>query len=64
VLAPPLDCKFGETSFIQRYFDHDPSKGAKDFSCRPALQELRGELIGGAAPVLTLPADKAAELEQ
>jgi hypothetical protein len=25
--ALPLDCKFGETCFIQQYFDHDPSPG-------------------------------------
>jgi hypothetical protein len=32
-LALPLDCKFGETCFIQQYFDHDPSKGMKDYRC-------------------------------
>ena len=25
--ALPLDCRFGETCFIQQYFDHDPSPG-------------------------------------
>jgi len=30
-LALPLDCKFGETCFIQQYFDHDPSKGVRDY---------------------------------
>ena len=30
-LALPLDCKFGETCFIQQYFDHDPSAGVKDY---------------------------------
>jgi murein DD-endopeptidase MepM/ murein hydrolase activator NlpD len=34
-LALPLDCKFGETCFIQQYFDHDPSKGMKDYRCGP-----------------------------
>src|SRR5262245_63285235 len=34
-LALPLDCKFGETCFIQQYFDHDPSKKAKDYRCGP-----------------------------
>ena len=29
--ALPLDCKFGETCFIQQYFDHDPSSGMKDY---------------------------------
>jgi murein DD-endopeptidase MepM/ murein hydrolase activator NlpD len=32
-LALPLDCKFGETCFIQQYFDHDPSSGMKDYRC-------------------------------
>jgi len=32
-LALPLDCKFGETCFIQQYFDHDPSAGTKDYRC-------------------------------
>ena len=32
-LALPLDCKFGETCFIQQYFDHDPSSGVKDYRC-------------------------------
>ena len=27
----PLDCKFGESCFIQQYFDHDPSAGMKDY---------------------------------
>ena len=35
VLSVPLDCKFGETCFIQQYFDHDPSKSAKDYRCGP-----------------------------
>ncbi len=30
-LALPLDCKFGETCFIQQYLDHDPSPGMKDY---------------------------------
>ncbi len=29
--ALPLDCKFGETCFIQQYFDHDPSSGMQDY---------------------------------
>jgi murein DD-endopeptidase MepM/ murein hydrolase activator NlpD len=29
--ALPLDCTFGETCFIQQYFDHDPSSGMKDY---------------------------------
>jgi Peptidase family M23 len=35
VLTLPLDCKFGESCFIQQYFDHDPSKSAKDYRCGP-----------------------------
>src|SRR5689334_1198396 len=34
-LSLPLDCKVGETCFIQQYFDHDPSNGAKDYRCGP-----------------------------
>ena len=30
-LSLPLDCKFGETCFIQQYFDHDPSAGVEDY---------------------------------
>jgi murein DD-endopeptidase MepM/ murein hydrolase activator NlpD len=30
-LALPLDCTFGETCFIQQYFDHDPSSGIEDY---------------------------------
>ena len=30
-LALPLDCKFGETCFIQQYADHDPSPGIEDY---------------------------------
>jgi hypothetical protein len=29
--ALPLECKFGETCFIQQYFDHDPSPGMIDY---------------------------------
>jgi Peptidase family M23 len=35
VLSLPLDCKFGQSCFIQQYFDHDPSKSAKDYRCGP-----------------------------
>ena len=34
-LALPIDCKFGESCFIQQYFDHDPGPGAKDYRCGP-----------------------------
>ena len=34
-LALPIDCKFGETCFIQQYFDHDPGPLAKDYRCGP-----------------------------
>ncbi|CAN5302914.1 M23 family metallopeptidase [soil metagenome] len=33
VLEQPLACRFGETCFIQQYFDHDPGPGAKDYRC-------------------------------
>jgi hypothetical protein len=32
-LAFPLDCKLGETCFIQQYVDADPSDGVQDFTC-------------------------------
>jgi murein DD-endopeptidase MepM/ murein hydrolase activator NlpD len=34
-LELPMDCKFGETCFIQQYFDHDSGPGAKDYRCGP-----------------------------
>jgi murein DD-endopeptidase MepM/ murein hydrolase activator NlpD len=34
-LILPIDCTFGETCFIQQYFDHDPGPGAKDYRCGP-----------------------------
>jgi Peptidase family M23 len=35
VLAVPIDCRFGETCFIQNYLDHDPGPNAQDYSCGP-----------------------------
>src|SRR5882672_4869913 len=32
-LEVPLACRFGETCFIQQYFDHDAGPGAKDYRC-------------------------------
>ncbi|MDQ1847634.1 M23 family metallopeptidase [Gemmobacter fulvus] len=32
-LALPIDCRLGETCFIQQYMDHDPGAGARDFTC-------------------------------
>ncbi|HUO97793.1 MAG TPA: M23 family metallopeptidase [Rhizomicrobium sp.] len=29
----PVDCRIGQTCFIQQYFDHDPGPGAKDYRC-------------------------------
>ena len=34
-LALPVDCKLGETCFIQQTADHDPGPGARDFTCGP-----------------------------
>lgn len=38
-LGVPLACKFGETCFIQQYFDHDPGPGAKDYRCGPMVYD-------------------------
>ena len=38
-LELPLACKFGETCFIQQYFDHDPGPGAKDYRCGPMVYD-------------------------
>ena len=32
-LALPVACSVGDDCFIQKYFDHDPGKGRKDFLC-------------------------------
>ena len=32
-LALPLDCRIGQTCFIQQYPDQDPGPGAKDYAC-------------------------------
>jgi hypothetical protein len=29
----PVDCKVGETCFIQNYYDHDPGPDRKDYAC-------------------------------
>ncbi|MGI9385237.1 MAG: M23 family metallopeptidase [Methyloligellaceae bacterium] len=36
VLSLPIDCKLGETCFIQNYVDVDPSAGVKDYRCGAA----------------------------
>ncbi|MCP8939176.1 M23 family metallopeptidase [Alsobacter sp. SYSU M60028] len=33
VLDLPIDCRLGETCFIQNYVDDDPSPSAKDYKC-------------------------------
>lgn len=33
--AKPVDCRLGETCFIQQYVDRDPGPGAADFTCGP-----------------------------
>ena len=32
-LQVPVDCRVGESCFIQQYADHDPGPGAKDYRC-------------------------------
>lgn len=34
-LWQPIDCRLGETCFIQQYMDHDPGPAAQDFLCGP-----------------------------
>lgn len=34
-LALPVDCRLGETCYIQQYPDHDPGPEAADFTCGP-----------------------------
>ncbi|THD72097.1 M23 family metallopeptidase [Thalassobius vesicularis] len=34
-LRQPIDCRLGETCFVQQYVDHDPGPGALDFTCGP-----------------------------
>jgi len=48
-LEVPLDCRFGETCFIQQYFDHDPGAGAKDYRCGPMVYDGHD---GGAIDLL------------
>ena len=31
----PVDCRLGETCFLQQFVDHDPGPGARDFACGP-----------------------------
>ncbi|MEM7439839.1 MAG: M23 family metallopeptidase [Pseudomonadota bacterium] len=35
-LATPIDCKLGETCFLQQFVDHDPGPGVRDFACGAA----------------------------
>jgi len=35
-LSLPLECVLGESCIIQQYVDHDPSKGAQDYTCGAA----------------------------
>ncbi|MEO5613558.1 MAG: M23 family metallopeptidase, partial [Cypionkella sp.] len=34
-LAFPVDCRLGDTCYIQQYVDHDPGPSAQDFTCGP-----------------------------
>lgn len=34
-LALPLDCRLGDSCYIQQFPDHDPGPGATDFTCGP-----------------------------
>lgn len=34
-LQLPIDCRLGQTCFVQQYPDHDPGPGAKDYRCGP-----------------------------
>lgn len=35
----PLDCKVGQTCFIQQYMDHDPAPQARDYTCGTATYD-------------------------
>ena len=64
-LSLPIDCDLGATCYIQQYVDHDPGRGARDFTCAglsydghkgtdfglPTLQDMaRGVTVRAAAP--------------
>ena len=38
-LSLPIDCRLGETCFIQQYPDRDPGPGARDFTCGPLVYD-------------------------
>ena len=38
-LSLPVDCRIGETCFIQQYVDVDPSSGAQDYRCGVAAYD-------------------------
>ncbi len=38
-LSMPVDCRIGETCFIQQYADVDPGPGAKDYRCGSAVYD-------------------------
>jgi hypothetical protein len=38
-LVVPVDCKVGQSCFIQQYMDHDPSGEARDYACGTATYD-------------------------
>jgi hypothetical protein len=38
-LALPVDCRLGETCFIQQYVDRDPGPAARDYTCGPLVYD-------------------------
>ncbi len=38
-LSLPIDCKLGETCFVQNYVDIDPGPGVRDFACGSATYD-------------------------
>lgn len=38
-LAFPVDCRLGDSCYIQQYVDHDPGPSAQDFTCGPLSYE-------------------------
>lgn len=38
-LAVPVDCKVGQSCFIQQYMDHDPAPEARDYTCGTATYD-------------------------
>lgn len=64
-LVFPLECRLGETCFLQSHVDRDPGPGAADFTCGPASYDghkgtdfrlaTRAEIADGVAVLAAAP---------